>query len=71
MHDVARRLDSLFVSAPDTPSKSLTMRTQTLCPNITEKLQDMVVIAHRLGPKSSNTNARRIIAQFLSRNCRD
>lgn len=42
-----------------------------LCPNITEKLQDMVDIAHRLGPKSSNANPRRIIVQFLSRTCRD
>ncbi len=36
-----------------------------------EKLQDMVDIAHRLGPKSGNSNPRRIIVQFLSRTCRD
>lgn len=44
---------------------------RNLSPHTAEKLQDMVDIAHRLGPKSGNTNPRRIIVQFLSRTCRD
>ncbi|KAL1247037.1 hypothetical protein QQF64_034473 [Cirrhinus molitorella] len=44
---------------------------RNLSPHSTEKLQDMVDIAHRLGPKSGNSNPRRIIIQFLSRTCRD
>ncbi len=31
----------------------------------------MVDIGHRLGPKSGNSNPRRIIVQFLSRTCHD
>ncbi|KAL0149244.1 hypothetical protein M9458_055478, partial [Cirrhinus mrigala] len=44
---------------------------RSLSPFSTEKLQDMVDITHRLGPKSGNSNPRRIIVQFLSRTCRD
>lgn len=44
---------------------------RNLSPHSAEKLQDMVDIAHRLGPKSGNSNPRRIIVQFLSRTCRD
>ncbi len=44
---------------------------RNLSPHSAEKLQDMVDIAHRLGPKSGNSNLRRIIVQFLSRTCRD
>lgn len=44
---------------------------RNLSPHTAEKLQDMVNIAHRLGPKSGNTNPRRIIVQFLSRTWRD
>ncbi|KAL0148010.1 hypothetical protein M9458_056684, partial [Cirrhinus mrigala] len=44
---------------------------RSLSPLSTEKLQDMVNITHRLGPKSGNSNPRRIIVQFLSRTCRD
>lgn len=45
---------------------------RSLSPLSPEKLQDMVDIAHRLGPKSgSSSNPRRIIVQFLSRTCRD
>ncbi|KAI2646758.1 LINE-1 type transposase domain-containing protein 1 [Labeo rohita] len=39
---------------------------RSLSPLSAEKLQDMVDIAHRLGPKSGNSNRRRIIVQFLS-----
>ncbi len=44
---------------------------RNLSPHSGEKLQDMVDIAHRLGPKSGNSNPRRFIVQFLSRTCRD
>ncbi|KAI2650692.1 LINE-1 type transposase domain-containing protein 1 [Labeo rohita] len=44
---------------------------RSLSPLSAEKLQDMVDIAHRLGPKSGNSNPQRIIVQFLSRTCRD
>ncbi len=44
---------------------------RNLSPHSAEKLQDMVDIAHRLGPMSGNANPRRIIVQFLSRTCRD
>ncbi len=42
-----------------------------LSPHSVEKLQDMIDIALRLGPKSGNANPGRIIVQFLSCTCQD
>ncbi len=39
---------------------------KNLSPHSVEKLQDMVDITHRLGPKSGNANPHRIILQFFS-----